>query len=400
MLNEMNPFRILLLTTCYPSYDEDPSGVFLAKLAAAIRKKGHSITVLAPSDGTNFGKLLVDEIETYRFGYFWPRSMLRLTRGSGGIPENMAKSWLARIQLYPMMIMFLLHALLRIRDCDLIYANWLGAGIIGAVVNVFTAKPMVISFRGDDGYLARDRLLWRVLTKWVSSRSGVIAPVSQEIVNILIQLGIDQEKLALPRFGVDTELFYPEDRRNRHADRIQLVFVGAVIFKKGPQDLVQALADPCFSNVDLVIVGDGDLRPELLNMCNRLGMIDRVEWKGTRSPAEVAEILRSSDILCLPSYTEGQPNVIKEAMASGLPVIATRVGGIPELVDEGKTGFLFNPGNIDELRECASRLIADKHLRLSMGLAGNKLIHQKGITWDSTAEDFDAIFYRLTGKAA
>jgi hypothetical protein len=112
MLNEMSPLRILLLTTCYPSYDEDPSGVFLAKLAAAIRKRGHSLTVLAPSDGTYFGKLSVDKIETYRFGYFWPRSMLRLTRGSGGIPENMAKSWLARIQLYPMMTMFLLQSLL------------------------------------------------------------------------------------------------------------------------------------------------------------------------------------------------------------------------------------------------------------------------------------------------
>ncbi len=163
--------KVLALTTSYPSHEEDPSGVFIAKLLAAINRRGYSVKVVAPSDGTFYGNRNIGGIETVRFGYFWPRSLERLTRGAGGIPENMAHSLLARLQLLPMMIAFFLVSLVQSRGADIVYANWLGAGIVGALVNLFTRKPLVVSFRGDDGYLARDRFTWRILTKWVIARA-------------------------------------------------------------------------------------------------------------------------------------------------------------------------------------------------------------------------------------
>ncbi len=120
--------RILVLTTSYPSDHADPSGIFIAKLIAALHRRGYDLKVVAPSNGVFHGRRLLDDIETVRFAYFFPRSLERLCAGAGGIPENMTKSLLARLQVFPMMLAFLFRTLLEARGCDLIYANWLGAG--------------------------------------------------------------------------------------------------------------------------------------------------------------------------------------------------------------------------------------------------------------------------------
>jgi glycosyltransferase involved in cell wall biosynthesis len=387
--------KILALTTSYPSFEEDPSGVFIAKLLAAIRRRGYWVKVVAPSDGTFYGRRDVGGIETFRFGYFRPRSLERLTRGAGGIPENMAHSLLARLQLFPMMLRFVLVSLAQSRGADLVYANWLGAGIIGALVNLFTRKPLVVSFRGDDGYLARDRFIWRALTKWVIGRASVVAPVSGELLDIIRSLGTPERKCHLPRFGVDTDMFHPAETRVDHGPEIRLLFVGSLIVRKGLHDLLEALNDPVLEDVRLIVVGEGLYGPQLVEMCEQLGLKDRTDWKGILPPLEVAALMRSCDILCLPSYMEGRPNAVNEAMASGLSVIATRVGGIPDMVEEGRTALLFDAGDIQQLRRCLVRLVSDPELRRKMGASGRDFLVRTGVSWDSTAEEFDAIFSKL-----
>ncbi|MCA1962014.1 MAG: glycosyltransferase [Desulfomonile sp.] len=384
--------KILVLTTSYPSHEHDPSSVFIARLLAAIKRRGYDLAVIAPSDGTTYGAREIDGIETFRFGYFLPRSLERLTRTGGGIPENLAQSWLARIQLVPMMLIFLVHALRGARRADLIYANWLGAGIIGAVASLLTGKPLVVSFRGDDGYLARDRFVWRVFTKWVERRASVIAPVSGELVRILVELGVPETKCRLPRFGVDTETFHPPAEKKLRREHPTVLFVGSLIPRKGLHDLLEALACPDLARTTLVVVGDGYDRSRLVEMADRLGLSVRIEWKGTLAPGEVACEMRSADILCLPSSMEGRPNVVNEAMASGLPVIATRIGGIPDMVEEGKTALLHEPGDVQGLRQCLVALVHDPEARAQMGRAGHEFLKSSGISWDVTAEDFDAMF--------
>ena len=123
-----------------------------------------------------------------------------------------------------------------------------------------------------------------------------------------------------------------------------------------------------------------------------------VEWKGIISPIKVGEVLRESDILVLPSYTEGSPNVIKEAMATAMPVIGSRVGGVPELVDHGRTGFLYEPGDIEELRKCLGKLVVNEDIRRQMGANARQKLNEAGLDWDSTAEDFEKIFLATLEK--
>lgn len=386
--------RILVLTTSYPSDELDPSGVFIASLLHAVQRRGHSVKVIAPSNGIVYGERVVNGIVTVRFPYFFPKSWERLTRGAGGIPENMAQSWLARVQVLPMMSTFLYTTLTEMREIDLIYANWLGAGIVGVIGKLLSGRPLVVSFRGDDGYLARDRLLWRTPAKWVMRHADALAPVSRELHDIIVGLGTPSEKCFLPRFGVDVELFHPRIRsesEERSGGEIRVIYVGAMLIKKGVRDLIEALAAEEFCNVRLVLVGDGFYLPELIAVAERRGLKERLEWKGLQPQKAVAEELRSSDIFCLPSYTEGRPNVVNEAMASGLPVIATRIGGIPDMVEEGGTALLYEPGDTEALRNCLRTLSVDSNLRRSMGSRGRDLIMRSNLSWDTTAEDFEKI---------
>ncbi len=387
--------RVLVLTTTYPSNEVDPAGVFIAKLLAALKNRGYSLKVVAPSNGKTYGRGSLNGIETVRFGYFWPRSLERLTTTAGGIPENMSKSWLARIQVLPMMLAFLVTCLRELRGVEIIYANWIGAGIIGAMANLITGKPLVVSFRGDDGYLARDRFLWRVLTKWVIGRSSFVAPVSGELRDIIVGLGTPGDKCYLPKFGVDTQMFHPEDGGKSKTDHVEALFVGSLIKRKGLHDLINALADEDFRRVRLTVVGEGIYEPELKALAHDLGVEPRIKWLGGLPQGEVAELMRKSDLLCLPSYMEGRPNVVNEAMASGIPVISTTIGGIPDMVVKGETALLFPPGDVEALRICLKRLVHDSELRIRMGKAGREFLINSGVSWDATAEEFDMLFTRI-----
>jgi glycosyltransferase involved in cell wall biosynthesis len=112
------------------------------------------------------------------------------------------------------------------------------------------------------------------------------------------------------------------------------------------------------------------------------------------SPSEVAEQIRSADVLCLPSYTEGRPNVVNEAMASGIPVVATAVGGIPDMVVEGQTAFLYTPGDVKTLQALLKRLVDDRALRTKMGRNSRVFVQQRNLTWDTTALDFEELFLK------
>jgi glycosyltransferase involved in cell wall biosynthesis len=129
-------------------------------------------------------------------------------------------------------------------------------------------------------------------------------------------------------------------------------------------------------NFKLVCVGDGPSRDILCALRDRVGRDDAVMLSGRVRPEEVPRLLQASDFLVLPSYSEGMPQVILEAMNCGLPVVATRVGGVPEAVLDGRTGLLVEPGDAAQLRDGMERMIADEAFRLAAGREGLARAHE------------------------
>jgi glycosyltransferase involved in cell wall biosynthesis len=294
-----------------------------------------------------------------------------------------------------MMLISFLRGLTESRESHVIYANRLEAGIVGAALSRITGKPLVMSLTSDEADQVRYSWIWRAAAKWVIRRAAIIVPVSKEVLDILRQLGVPETKCHLPRFGVDMEMFHPPGTGSREQDQVRLLFVGSLIERKGLHDLIEALGDPVFERVELLVAGEGTEQPRLAALSEKVGAGHRVRWLGPRPQAEVAELMRSVDLFCLPSHMEGRPNVVYEAMASGLPVIASAVGGIPEMVREGETAFLFEPGNRDQLKACLTKLVAHADLRHAMGAAGYTYLVQSRVMWNSLAEEFDALFSSL-----
>ncbi|GMW02437.1 MAG: colanic acid biosynthesis glycosyltransferase WcaL [Candidatus Hydrogenedentota bacterium] len=183
-----------------------------------------------------------------------------------------------------------------------------------------------------------------------------------------------------------------------HADSI--VFVGRLNEQKGPLFLVDAfgLAVERGLKGSLIIVGDGELRDEVEARIDARGLRDRIYVTGWQSESEVREHLLRSRALILPSFAEGLPVVIMEALALGRPVISTYIAGIPELVRPGKCGWLVPAGNVESLCDAIMQAMEETADKLSeMGSIGRKLVEESHLT-ETEVRKLDALFRRTVSN--
>jgi glycosyltransferase involved in cell wall biosynthesis len=180
-------------------------------------------------------------------------------------------------------------------------------------------------------------------------------------------------KLAIVRCGVEPARYgaAPRDRFGQH-----VLFIGRLAAVKGVPLLLEAFARvrPSYPDARLTLVGDGPDRAALEAQATTLGLTGTARFAGYRSQEEVAALLAEADMLVLPSFAEGLPVVLMEALASRIPVIATQVAAVAELVRDGETGYLVPPGDVESLADRIDRLLADPELCRRMGEAGRVIV--------------------------
>jgi glycosyltransferase involved in cell wall biosynthesis len=177
-------------------------------------------------------------------------------------------------------------------------------------------------------------------------------------------------KLKIIHCGVEPDLFTPVQHEGS-GDR--LLYVGRLAAMKGLPVLFESLSKlrQKYSNVHLTVVGDGGERRDIEAIAQQLGVADLIDFVGYKSQTEVREYLQQTDIFVLPSFAEGVPVVLMEAMAAGVPVVTTRIAGVPELVEQGESGWLVPPGDVEALVDGLSQLIESPALRNQYGKAGH-----------------------------
>jgi colanic acid/amylovoran biosynthesis glycosyltransferase len=183
-------------------------------------------------------------------------------------------------------------------------------------------------------------------------------------------------KIAVVHCGVDTQAFPTRHGERRNARPLRILNVGRLVPVKGQAVLLEAVALVRRRGVDgrLTIVGDGPLRESLRDTARSLGIEDSVDFPGSIGQDDIAAHYGNADLFCLPSLREGVPVVIMEAMASGVPVIASRIMGIPELVEDEVTGLLVAPGRADLLAEAIIRLASNHELSDRLAIAGQRRV--------------------------
>jgi colanic acid/amylovoran biosynthesis glycosyltransferase len=174
-----------------------------------------------------------------------------------------------------------------------------------------------------------------------------------------------------------------------------VLYIGRLVPEKGQAVLLEAVAELAARGIDveLALAGEGSMRPELERSAARLGIAERVAFLGAVGQEDLQELYEQAAVFCLPSFAEGVPVVLMEAMAMGVPVVTTRIAGIPELIENGHSGVLVAPGRADEIADSLSHLIGDPELRQQLGDNGREAVIQ-GFDTEASAAQLQALFTR------
>ncbi len=260
--------------------------------------------------------------------------------------------------------------------------------------------PFVAIAQGSDvhQYLripARREIIARLLP----AASAVITR-SAELARLLGDAGVGKAKLHPIYNGVDFATFHPADRSAARRElglrenARTILFVGNFVAIKNPLVLIEAHARLCaesaFSTTELVMIGGGPLAAATRTRADQLGFGAQVILAGRMDAAAVARHMQAADVLCLPSDNEGVPNVILESFASGLPVVASNVGGIAEVHTGGELGRLVPPRDVEALAAALRTVLASPPSRESIAARGRQF------SWQRTAAAYDAV---LTASA-
>lgn len=242
---------------------------------------------------------------------------------------------------------------------DCLFGSWgYPDAVAVAAIARLTGRPMIAKVHGSDVNVFTQEPARRRQICWALGRSAHVVAVSQALATRLEELGVDGRRIAVLYNGVDPSRFYPvpqpQARRElgyAEEDRI-ILFVGNVQASKGCMELVQAFAKlrQRVPRLKLVFVGAGPQQKALASECSTLGMAGDVTFAGRLAHDQIVRWFGAADVFCLPSHAEGVPNVVLEAMACGTPVVATRVGGIPEVLP-AYAGVMVPPKNVDALDE-------------------------------------------------
>lgn len=169
----------------------------------------------------------------------------------------------------------------------------------------------------------------------VANKAQGILSVSQDLANKMVNLGVEAQRIKVIYNGVNLEKFSPKSI-NKTTDTPYILFIGNLKKEKGVSELIEAFAliASTYPSLRLKYIGGGSMLNKLTAYAKQEGLEGRIDFEGVKPHEELPNILANAAILALPSYNEGVPNVVLEAMASGVPVVATKVGGIPEVLPE------------------------------------------------------------------
>jgi glycosyltransferase involved in cell wall biosynthesis len=256
--------------------------------------------------------------------------------------------------------------------------------------------PAILHIHGSEFAVFCDRLSPRLrgmLTRAMTRAARIIVIGSFWRQYLVESVGIEEHKVVVVANGVPLPAAIP--RLNHNDGSCRVVYLGRLGARKGTSDLLQALASPPLRPLqwDAVIAGNGDV-DAFRTEAAALGLADRVTFPGWVGPEETQALLASAGVFVLPSYNEGLPVAVLEAMAAAIPVVTTHVGAIPDLGIDGAAGFLVDPGAIKDLADRLALLVGDAALRTRMGANGRRRV-ERDFTIDSTARRL-AVLYRET----
>lgn len=397
-----------MLASSYPRSKEDSASIFLRHLAENLSERGIKVHALVPADEEG-GTSMEGNISVHRFKYL-PAPLRQLAYDSGILP-NLKRNPLLWLEV-PFFIIAMTYSLLRLlwkERPDLIHAHWvLPQGLVAVIAKLFYKVPVITTAHGGDAFALRGSLMGR-LKRFVLRRSDAWTSNTRATSNAFRQDFLPPKLHIIP-MGVDVKHFHSGQRvslrRKLPKNEFLILFVGRLVEKKGVDDLLSALSllpPELRCRTTSWVVGDGECRTRLQKYAESLGISDKTRFWGHISNHLLPNFYAAADLFVVPSIetasgdTEGQGVVLLEAFAARLCVVATRIGGISEVVTEGVTGILVQPQNPQQLAAAMENLLRNGTLRTELAEnAYAKVDRYYG--WEKIAKELEDLYRSIIFK--
>lgn len=387
--------RILTFTGLFPHSEDPTHGVFVYQRSAHLAaRSGNEVEVVAPVP------YFPRWVKTQR----WRKaSALPMQEKIGGLRVHHPRYFLLPKVWMPFHALSMFLGCLRLVaklnrearfdciDAHFVYPDGLAAVLLGKVLGI----PVTVSARGSDINLYPGYGLIRPMIQWTLEHAANVIAVSAALKDAMLALGASPSKIHVIPNGVDAERFrYVARSEARGKLKVPsnveiLISVGALIPAKGHHLLIRAFAQvaPRHPDLQLHILGEGSYRPELEGLVRELGLKDKVQMPGKRPNEELQLWFNAATLSCLASAREGWPNVITESLACGTPVVATRVGGIPEILHKPELGVLVEQ-TVDSIASGLEKALSKSWDREAI----SKLTRER--TWEVVAAEVETVLAR------
>ncbi len=289
----------------------------------------------------------------------------------------------------------------RQNDYDILHSHIFPAMVCGAVAK--KNKKLLVTLQGGDiGEYKESNLIIRTLEMpfivWSLKKADLVHAVSTHIANAARKLGA--RKVTIVPNGVDISIFHPKDRSQVRKqlgyklDEKIVVSSSRLTPKNGLDYLIKAVAN--VPNVKLVIIGDGEQRKSLESLISALKIEERVSLLGYLEHSKLPDYLNAADVFCRPSINEGFGISFIESMACRIPTIGTGVGGITDIIVDGKNGLLVPPKDVAALTRALRIIIKDKDFRRGIAEQGLKTVKEK-FTWEVVLKQMESVYGEVPG---
>lgn len=276
---------------------------------------------------------------------------------------------------------------------DIVHAQSFGSGVPALLSDRLLKIPYVIYGRGSDVYLPG----WftKLTAKGILKNASAVIALTEHMKDAM-QAIYSRDVIIVPN-GINLNEIAEREAEGGNPGK-RILFVGRLHPVKGAQYLLGAMSivHRELPEAKLILVGDGEEREHLETLTDNLGIRECVEFAGRVPHEKVQEYMNQAEIFVLPSLSEGFPVTILEAMASGLPVIATRVGGIPDIIGDGMNGYLTDPKNQEQIAEALLKCLWDEQLRRNMSSNNREKVRE--YEWSAVAVTLEEIYLNALGS--
>ncbi len=400
--------RILCPTYWYPSYADDTQAIYVHDINRHLVRQGHKVCVVTPGRPGVPARETFDGVEVVRFPFELPEDLTY-----GRVAQSKVTK-LAKLNRLFIMARYLIaqyrHSVKEGRrfGAEIVHGHWaIPTGPALVAIALKLKIPSVITLHGGDvyvntaeGYDFPTRWYVRPVLAWTLRKASALTAISEDCKHHALNAGAYESSISVVMNGADLRRFSPASPVDVPAFGPRMIFACRQLFpRKGIRFLIEAVAKlrPKYPDINLIIAGDGFERPALEKLAKDRGLGDRTQFLGWMANKDLPPYFRGCAVSVIPSLEEGFGIPAAEAMGCETPVVASDAGGLPEVVENGVTGFVVPKGDADALAAAIDRLLADVDLRKQMGKAGRARALAR-FDWDRTVEQFNLVYEKVIAK--